>query len=103
MITEVMERRLQSASPELGQMRESMVRINGYSRAAVQSCLDVVSWLAPENGATVALDVGVDECLAMLRSGFAFRGFTLKDEVAAFPCRWRAQACAMCCRPACWR
>ena len=41
-------------------MRESMTRINGYSRAAVQSCLDVVSWLAPENGATVALDVGVE-------------------------------------------
>ena len=81
MITEVMERRLQSPSPDLGQMRESMIKINGYSRAAVQSCLDVVSWLAPEDGATVALDVGVDECLALLRSGFAFRGFTLKDEV----------------------
>ena len=81
MVTEVMERRLQSPSPDLGQMRESMIKINGYSRAAVQSCLDVVSWLAPENGATVALDVGVDECLAMLRSAFAFRGFTLKDEV----------------------
>ena len=81
MITEVMERRLQSPSPDLGQMRESMTKINGYSRAAVQSCLDVVSWLAPEDGATVALDAGVDECLALLRSGFAFRGFTLKDEV----------------------
>ena len=83
MVTEVMERRLQSPSPDLGQMRESMIRINGYSRAAVQSCLDVVSWLAPEDGATVALDVGVDECQALLRSGFAFRGFTLKDQVGS--------------------
>ena len=83
MVTEVMERRLQSASPDLGQMRESMIKINGYSRAAVQSCLDVVSWLAPEDGATVALDMGVDECLALLRSSFAFRGFTLKDEVGS--------------------
>ena len=57
MITEVMERRLQSASPDLAQMHESMDKINGYSRAAVQSCLDVVSWLAPEDGATVALDM----------------------------------------------
>ncbi len=81
MITEVMERRLQSPSPDLGQMHESMTKINGYSRAAVQSCLDVVSWLAPENGATVALDAGVSECLALLRSAFAFRGFTIKDEV----------------------
>jgi hypothetical protein len=83
MITEVMERRLQSHSPDLRQMHESMTRINGYSRAAVQSCLDVVSWLAPEDGATVALDAGVGECLDLLRSGFAFRGFTMKDEVGA--------------------
>ena len=81
MITEVMERRLQSASPDLSQMHESMTKINGFSRAAVQSCLDVVSWLAPEEGAVVALDTGVGECLALLRSSFNFRGFTLKGEV----------------------
>ncbi|NPC55305.1 hypothetical protein [Caenimonas soli] len=83
MITEVMERRLQSASPDLAQMHESMTKINGFSRAAVQSCLDVVSWLAPESGAVVALDEGVGECMALLRSGFNFRGFTLKDEVGS--------------------
>lgn len=81
MITEVMERRLQSGSPDLGQVHESMVKINGFSRAAVQSCLDVVSWLAPEDGTVIALDAGVQESLALLRSSFNFRGFTLKDEV----------------------
>jgi hypothetical protein len=85
MITEVMERRLQSASPDLAQIHESMAKINGFSRAAVQSCLEVVSWLAPEEGATVALDAGVEECLALLRSSFNFRGFTLKDEVGSVP------------------
>ena len=83
MITEVMERRLQSASPDLAQIHESMTKINGFSRAAVQSCLEVVSWLAPEEDATVALDAGVSECLALLRSSFNFRGFTLKDEVGS--------------------
>lgn len=85
MITEVMERRLQAASPDLVQVHESMTKINGFSRAAVQSCLDVVSWLAPEDGAVVALDAGVGECVALLRSGFNFRGFTLKDEVGSVP------------------
>jgi len=83
MITEVIERRLQSASPDLAQMHESMTKINGFSRAAVQSCLEVVSWLAPEDGALVALDAGVGECLALLRSSLNFRGFTLKDEVGS--------------------
>jgi hypothetical protein len=83
MITEVMERRLQAAAPDIGQVHESMAKINGLSRAAVQSCLDVVSWLAPEPGAVVPLDAGVQECVALLRSSFNFRGFTLKDEVGA--------------------
>lgn len=81
MITEVMERRLRQPEPDLSQVHESMSKINGFSRAAVQSCLDVVSWLAPERGTTVALDAGVQEIAAMLRSNFNFRGFTLKDEV----------------------
>jgi hypothetical protein len=81
MITEVMERRLQMAEPDLVQMRESMVKINGFSRAAVQACLDVVTWLAPDDSAPIALDAGVQECLGLLRSNFNFRGFTLRDEV----------------------
>lgn len=85
MITEVMERRLRGPAPDLGQVHESMARINGFSRAAVQSCLDVVTWLAPEDGATIALDAGVQEAVAMLRSNLSFRGFTLKDEVDANP------------------
>jgi hypothetical protein len=85
MITEVMERRLRMPDPDLTQVHESMAKINGFSRAAVQSCLDVVTWLAPEAGVTVALDAGVQEAVAMLRSNFNFRGFTLKDEVGAAP------------------
>lgn len=85
MITEVMERRLRMPSPDLAQVHESMAKINRFSRAAVQSCLDVVTWLAPEDGVTIALDAGVQESVAMLRSNFNFRGFTLKDEVGAMP------------------
>ena len=85
MITEVMERRLKSPSPDLGQVQESMAKINGFSRAAVQSCLDVVSWLAPEDGARVALDAGVEECVTLLRSNLNFRGFTLRNETGVAP------------------
>lgn len=85
MIVEVMERRLQQPAPDLAQVRESMDKINGFSRAAVQSCLDVVSWLAPEDAARIRLDAGVAECVSLLRSNFNFRGFTLRDEVGTAP------------------
>ena len=79
MITELMERRLASPQPDLRQLQESMGKIHGLARAAVDSCLDVVTWLAPVADATVPLDAGVQECTGLLRSSFSFRGFPLAE------------------------
>jgi hypothetical protein len=79
MITELLERRLTSAQPDFAQIHDSMGKINQLARAAVDSCLDVVTWLAPVPGAKVALDDGVRECLDLLRSNFNFRGFPVTD------------------------
>lgn len=81
MITEVMDRRLQAAVPDLAQVQDSMGRINGLSKAAVQSCLDVVSWLAPEPGNGVALQEGIGECLSLVRSNLSFRGFSVTEDI----------------------
>lgn len=85
MVTEVMDRRLRAPEPDLAQVHESMARIHGFSKAAVQSCLDVITWLAPEPAAAVALDQGAHECLGLLRSNFSFRGFALVDDIGAVP------------------
>lgn len=85
MVTEVMERRLRAASPDLGQIHDGMSKINSFSKAAVQSCLDVITWLAPEPGATMTVQDGVQECLALLRSNFSFRGFNVRSEVESAP------------------
>lgn len=79
MITELMERRLQTGQADVQQVHQSMGKIHDLARAAVDSCLDVVTWLAPVAGATVALDEGVQECLGLLRSNFNFRGFPVTD------------------------
>ena len=42
-------------------------------------------WLAPEAGADIALDAGVDECVRLLRSAFSFRGLTLRSAVGDWP------------------
>ena len=82
MITDLLDRRLNSPEPQLDQVRQSMERINGLSRAAVQSCLDVVSWLAPEDEVTIGLRDGVAECLALVRSNLSFRGFDVREEIS---------------------
>jgi len=83
MIYEVLERRLQSPAPDLDQVRDSAARINGFTRAAVRSCLDVITWLSPEEGATSTLAEGVEECLGLLNGNLNFRGFTLTNEGGA--------------------
>jgi hypothetical protein len=100
MITEVMERRLRMAAPDVAQIHDSMGKINALSRAAVQSCLDVVAWLAPEDGTTAPLDGAAQECVDLLRSNFSFRGFAMREGLAA-PGATVARAALRAVLPAC--
>ncbi|MBI5275208.1 MAG: hypothetical protein HY854_02015 [Burkholderiales bacterium] len=83
MIYEVMDRRLKAPQPDLASVHESAHKINGFARAALNSCLDVVSWLAPEEGTTVAVADGVRECASLLATSFSFRGFPLRNEIGS--------------------
>jgi hypothetical protein len=83
MIYEVMERRLRAAEPNLTDIHDSAHKINGFARAALDSCLDVVTWLAPEEDASTTAPDGVRECLGLLATSFTFRGYSLRNEVAA--------------------
>ena len=83
LITDLLERRLQQPEPQLAQVRDGMDKVHTLSRAAVQACLDVVSWLAPDPAERVAAQDGVRECVELLRSSFSFRGFALVDRTDA--------------------
>lgn len=83
MIIDVTERRLESPAPNLAQVQEAMAKVNTHARAAVQSSLDVVSWLAPEDGGLIAAGAGVQECFELLRSQLNFFGFTLRSDAGA--------------------
>lgn len=82
MIGTLLERRLAAAEPDLPQVRDGVHRLLASSKAAVQTCLDMVSWFAPPAGQVVPLHQAVAATLALLRSSLAFRGFTLRDELA---------------------
>jgi hypothetical protein len=85
MIYEVMDRRLRAPEPDLGDIHASAHKINGFARAALNSCLDVVSWLAPEEGAVTAVAEGVRECLSLLATSLTFRGYAVRNETGAMP------------------
>jgi len=85
MIYEVMDRRLRAPQPDLADVHESANKINGFARAALNSCLDVVTWLAPEEEMQTTASEGVRECLGLLATSLTFRGYALRNEVQPVP------------------
>jgi hypothetical protein len=83
MIYEVMDRRLRAPQPDLGSVHDSAQKINGFARAALNSCLDVVSWLAPEEGVPTTVADGVRECASLLATSLSFRGYALRNEIGS--------------------
>jgi len=80
LITQVIERRLRDTAPDVARIGTDLGKVHDYARSAVAANLDVVSWLAPDPGLQVALEAGVAESVALLRSHFSFRGFQLLHE-----------------------
>jgi hypothetical protein len=89
MIYEVMDRRLRAPEPDLAHVHESAHKINGFARAALNSCLDVVSWLAPDDATVSTLGEGARECASLLASSLSFRGYALRNEVGDMPAKVR--------------
>jgi len=81
MIYEVMDRRLRAAAPDLAHLQDSANKINGFAKAALGSCVDVIGWLAPDDAATITVHEAVREGAALLATSLSFRGFALRNEV----------------------
>ncbi len=85
MVGEVLGRRLRQPAPDVAQLQSGVERLLVLSRAAVQACLDVVTWLSPEPGRVVTLQALVAETVTLLNGQLGFRGFGLRNEVAEAP------------------
>ncbi|HMA10148.1 MAG TPA: hypothetical protein VKP68_19870 [Ramlibacter sp.] len=81
MIYEVMDRRLKAPEPNLGEVHDSAQKINGFAKAALNSSLDVVTWLAPDEEVLTTVEAGVRECLSLVATSLTFRGYGVRNEV----------------------
>jgi hypothetical protein len=92
MIYEVMDRRLKAPEPNLGEVHDSAHKINGFAKAALNSCLDVVTWLAPDEDVLTTAEAGVRECLSLIATSLTFRGYAMRNEVVSVPREIRRSA-----------
>jgi hypothetical protein len=81
MVYEIMQRRMRAPEPNLADIQEGANKINSFARTALDSCLDVITWMAPEQVTRTTAADGLAECLSLVQTSFAFRGFSLHDEL----------------------
>ncbi|HSV52599.1 MAG TPA: hypothetical protein VLJ57_10800 [Burkholderiaceae bacterium] len=81
MIVELARRRLASEQVDLASIRDGIDKIGLFSRAAMAACISSVSWLSDEDEIAIAVGEGVGECIAVLKSGLSFRGFTIHGAI----------------------
>lgn len=81
----VMHHKLSAVQPDLPAIREEADKINVFAKAALDECLDMATWLAPEPGTSVRLDAGVRQCVGLLATMLHFCGFQLDNEVEEVP------------------
>lgn len=83
MVSAIMERRLQAEQPDLGVLRDNSKSISTLSRSAASATMNLLTWIAPKDNGVVLLQAGVEECVGMLATDLAFRGFTVANNITA--------------------
>lgn len=78
-----MQQRLQDAPSDVQAIAGDMAQLHGFARNAVAANLDMVSWLAPEAGATATVDAGAGDCLGLLGDHLRDHGWTVRLEPGA--------------------
>ena len=81
MIAAMMEKRLQSAAPDLASIRMDCASLGNVSQTAQSAIINMMSWIEPKPALPLNVDTGVKECLGLLSTQFRFKGFAIVNEV----------------------
>ena len=92
MIAVMMDRRLQSASPDLDSLRQDCTLLGSVSETAIKSVVDLLTWVRPKPASTQRFDAGVEECARLLLNEFKLKGCVIANEVAQVPAEFSCRA-----------
>ena len=91
MIAVMMDRRLQSASPDLDSMRQDCELLGSVSESAIRSVINLLTWVRPKPAATQRFDAGVEECATLLHNEFKLKGLSIANEVSQIPAEFSSR------------
>ena len=81
MIAAMMEKRLESNEPDMANIRKDCAALGSVSQTAINSIINLMTWIEPKPRLTVTVDAGVKECVGLLATQFRFKGFAIVNEV----------------------
>ncbi|MDQ3271417.1 MAG: hypothetical protein M3Q12_04505 [Pseudomonadota bacterium] len=82
MVSAIMDRRLQAEQPDLKVLRDNSKSISTLARSATSASMNLITWVAPRENGVITIHDGVEECVGMLSTDLAFRGFTVANNIA---------------------
>ena len=80
MLAAMLERRSQAAAPDLASIQKQCNEMGQIAREATASCVGLIGWITPKAADTVSIADGVKECLSVLETDLALRGFAAVNE-----------------------
>ena len=81
----VMHHKLSAVQPDLQAVRQEAEKINDFAKAAIEECMDMGTWIAPEPDVVSRIDTAVRECVGLTATMLHFCGFRLVNEVEELP------------------
>ncbi|MBC7435267.1 MAG: hypothetical protein H7332_04265 [Bdellovibrionales bacterium] len=86
MLAAMLERRAQAAQPDMPGIQKKCADLGQLSREATASCVDLISWISPKTADSVSAEDGIKECLSVLETDLALRGFSTVNKSAGQTC-----------------
>ena len=80
MLAAMLERRAQAAQPDMPGIQKKSADLGQLSREATASCVDLIGWIAPKTVESISAEAGIIECLGLLETDLALRGFAAVNE-----------------------
>lgn len=92
LISAMLERRLQSATPDLASIRENCTSFSSASRMTVDAITSMMAWMNPPEDTPLNFDTGLQECLVLLSTELRFKGFVIANEAPALQTKLSSRA-----------
>lgn len=80
MTAAIMEKRLQSPTPDLILLGKSSTSFKALSRDVAEKFAHLTTWLAPKSDQSIAVNAGVEEMISLMARALSDRGFEIVNE-----------------------